>query len=413
MMENKAIDSNYYINESRETFKDYLMQMPNFLTLFLVPIIFMSIGSVLIEMAKDLGTTPENINLIFTFFPIGMIAGQLTSVFYNRRFKRAVIIIIAYAFLIAINVTFFFARHISVFFTLYVVGGYLIGINYIQSTENLLACKIKNKDRLFFIMLSFYPIGALIAPLISSSLVKNEISWRFTYLISAGAILITMVLYILISLNGQNRIIAAKTQKILFREVFVERDKNFIFIMILLVAAIYCTAETVIATWAPTYLRLAKNMDIQSAALSITFFQTFTVLGRFIASVLTGKVKVKTILITISGLAFISIIFFVLSKSRFFLFANISLAGLGFSAMYPLLVSSGSTIYEKGRGILASLIFASLYIGKTMAPFITKKIAETNLTFSITVALVFSGVSSLIIIFLIIYERIKSRKTCI
>ncbi|MCL5073310.1 MAG: MFS transporter [Actinobacteria bacterium] len=262
-------------------------------------------------------------------------------------------------------------------------------------------------------MLSFYPIGALIAPLISSSLVKNEISWRFTYLISAGAILITMVLYILISLNGQNRIIAAKTQKILFREVFVERDKNFIFIMILLVAAIYCTAETVIATWAPTYLRLAKNMDIQSAALSITFFQTFTVLGRFIASVLTGKVKVKTILITISGLAFISIIFFVLSKSRFFLFANISLAGLGFSAMYPLLVSSGSTIYEKGRGILASLIFASLYIGKTMAPFITKKIAETNLTFSITVALVFSGVSSLIIIFLIIYERIKSRKTCI
>jgi len=33
---------------------------------------------------------------------------------------------------------------------------------------------------------------------------------------------------------------------------------------------------------------------------------------------------------------------------------TISLAGLGYSAMYPLLLSSGSTLYEKGRGVLSS-----------------------------------------------------------
>lgn len=393
---------------SRETFKDYLMQIPNFLAFFLVPVSFLSIGPALIEIGRDFSTSPENINLIFMFFPAGIVAGQLTSTFYNRKFKRAQIILASYAFLFAINTILFFAKNISLFYILSIIAGYFIGINYVQSTENILSCKIKNKDRLVLLMISFYPIGALIAPLISSSLVKNNISWRFTYLIIAATVFLIALLYILISLRGENRIIASETQKVSLKEIFTNKKKNTVFIMILLIAVTYIVGETVLSTWSPTYLRLAKGFDIQSAALAVTFFQIFIVAGRFISSIIAGKIKTFTILISISIIALISIIFFVLSDSKFFLYLTISFAGLGYSAMYPLLVSSGSAIYDKGKGILISIVFATAYFGKTLAPYITKKIAEFNLTFSITVALIFSSAAALLIIALIIYNRIKS-----
>jgi fucose permease len=385
--------------------KAYLHQIPNFLTLFLVPITFLSIGPALIEIGKDFGTTPENINLIFTFFPAGMVAGQLTSTFWNRRFKRANIIIAAYSILIAINIYLFFAKNLYMYFILSIIGGYLLGINYVQSTENIIACNIKNKDRLFILMITFYPLGALVAPLISSTLVNNNISWRYTYLVVAISILITLILYIFISLRGQNRIISEEVQKTSLKEIFVDRRKNIVFITTLLVAAVYVASETVIATWSPTYLRLEKGLDITNAAFSITVLMIFMIVGRIIASIIVGKVRAKTIMIFISGIAIIAIIFIVLANTVPQTFFAMALAGIGFSAMYPLIVSSGSAVYEKGRGLLASLIFASAYFGKTLAPYITKLIANYNLTFSITVSLIFSGASTLLIVFLIFYER--------
>jgi fucose permease len=385
--------------------KEYLLQIPNFLTLFLIPIAFLSIGPILIEIGKEFNTTPENINLIFTFFPAGMVAGQLTSTFYNRRFKRSHIILTAYTIMVAINIYLFFSKNLYVYFILSMIAGYMLGINYVQSSENILACSIKNKDRLFILMVIFYPIGALIAPLISSVLINNGVNWRFTFIIIAILIFLTAVLYILISLKGQNRIIAEEVKQVTIKEIFVSRQKNIIFIFTLLIAAIYVASETVISTWTPTYLRLAKGLDIYSSALSITVFMIFMIAGRVVAAIVAGRYEAKIIMLILSAIAISSIIFIFMSNTRFLVFIAMAIAGLGYSAMYPLIISSGSTVYENGRGFLASLLFASAYFGKTLAPYITKLIAEFNLSFSITVSLIFSGVSALLIVFLVLYER--------
>ncbi|MEI7616275.1 MAG: hypothetical protein WCJ54_06130 [Actinomycetota bacterium] len=141
--------------------------------------------------------------------------------------------------------------------------------------------------------------------------------------------------------------------------------------------------------------------------MGVTFFQIFVILGRFIASSLVGKIKVRTILIFLSFLALISIVLFVLSDSKFFIYLTISLVGLGFSAMYPLLLSSGSTLYVKGRGVLSSMIFASAYIGIAASPLITRKIGSFNLTFSILFALIFSVTATISIIFITYYEKYR------
>lgn len=385
--------------------KEYLLQIPNFLTLFLIPISFLSIGPILIEIGKEFNTSPENINLVFTFFPAGMVAGQLTSTFYNRRFKRSHIILTAYTIMIAINVYLFFLENLYVYFALSMVAGYMLGINYVQSSENILACSIRNKDRLFILMIIFYPIGALIAPLISSGLINNGINWRYIFIIIAILIFITAILYILISLKGQNRIIAEEVNQVSIKEIFVNRQKNIIFLVTLIMVAIYVASETVISTWTPTYFRLAKGLDIYSSALSITILMIFMIAGRVIAAIVAGRFEAKIIMLILSAIAIISVIFIFTANTRFLVFVAMAVAGLGFSAMYPLIVSSGSTVYDQGKGFIASMIFASAYFGKTLAPYITKLIAEFNLSFSITVSLIFSGISVLLILFLVLYER--------
>ncbi len=191
-----------------------------------------------------------------------------------------------------------------------------------------------------------------------------------------------------------NKIIANTVQKVSFKEIFTDRNTNIKYVIILLIVTIYIMGETVFGNWTPVYLRLAKGLDIQSAALSVTLFNIFIVVGRFIASSLAGKIKANTILLSISVLAIVSSVFFVFSDTKLFIYLAISLVGLGYSAMYPLLVSSGSTLYKKGQGTLSAIIFAAGYGGKTITPFITKATADKNLTISILVAMIFSGIAA-------------------
>jgi len=82
--------------QKKDRFTDYLIELPNYLSIFITPIYFMIIGPMLIEMSKDTGFSSENLSLIFTFFAIGLIVGQLTSIIYNRFLKRVVILTASY-----------------------------------------------------------------------------------------------------------------------------------------------------------------------------------------------------------------------------------------------------------------------------------------------------------------------------
>ena len=83
----------------------------------------------------------------------------------------------------------------------------------------------------------------------------------------------------------------------------------------------------------------------------------------------------------------------------------VGFAGLGHSGIITLGVSSASTVYKRGRGILASFVFASINAGASAAPFLTRYISSTSMTWSVLIAPVSMGIVSLIIIWKIIYDK--------
>ena len=401
----------FYKMEDRDSFIDYLKEIPNFLSIFIFPVYFMTIGPMLLDMSKSTGISSADLSLIFTFFTVGSILGQLTSVFYNRKFKKIIVILAGYLSIIPFLIFLSFIRNLFLFYLFYFFIGYFAGVIWLQATEYILENKIKNKDRLTTIFLSFYPIGNIAAPLIASVLIKNNLNWRYSYYIILSLVIIIFILYLTLKLRRTVKIAIEEEEEIInFKKIFFDRRINIIFILGCLLLLLYCVSETVIATWSPTFFRSERMFDIQIASLAVSIFWIAIFAGRMIISFIAGRLKSNVIILFISLLALVSMFFLIIVKPKYAILTFMALAGLGCSGIITLGIASTSTVYEKGRGVLASVVYATINIGISAAPFLTRFASRYNMTFSIIIAPIFMLLTSVIIIVKIIYENMATNK---
>jgi FHS family glucose/mannose:H+ symporter-like MFS transporter len=392
---------------AKESIRDYIGEIPNFLSVFITPVYFMTVSPMLLEMSSDTGFSTGNLGLIITFFTIGLILGQLTSVYFNRRFSKISIIIYSYIITIFCLITLYFVRNLNLFYVLYFITGYTAGIIWLQATQYILESKISNKDRLTTIFLSFYPIGNFTGPFIVTSLIKNGINWRYNYFITAFLALVILILYIILKIKHDRSITPGDIEKISFRATFTDKKINTVFLLGCLLLLLYAVSETVIATWSPTFLRTVRFLEIEMASLAVSIFWISILAGRIIVSFIAGRVKTNYIMLTLSCIGFISMAFLVFAKSLWAVFILTGLSGLGCSGIVTLGISSASTVYEKGRGLLASIIFAAVNTGLSSAPFITKLVSNYKMMLSIAMASIFMFLTGVLILIKILYERIN------
>lgn len=389
---------------NRDSFIDYLREIPNFLSVFLVPLLFLTVSPMLIEMSRTTGISAGDLSLVMTFFTIGLIAGQLTSVIYNRRFSKLQVIITGYILVILFLVSLSFTNTKVLFYALYLILGYIAGVIWIQCTTSILENRIKNKDRLTTIFLSFYPIGSMAAPFVSSALINNGISWRYSYYLVAALAVVVIILFLMLK-RGRKGIHAREEERIPIKKIFYNRNRNIVFMLGCLILFFYCISESVVVVWVPTFLRTSRSFDIQNAGLSISIFWFAILIGRMIVSLIAGRFKTNFILLLLSAVAIISLALFIPQYSVFTALLAIAFAGLGHSGIITLGVSSASTVYEKGRGILASIVFGAINAGASLAPFITRSLSGISMALSVMAAPFFMGFTLIFIIVKIIYER--------
>jgi predicted MFS family arabinose efflux permease len=382
----------------KDRFADYLAEIPNFLTAFIYSIFFNLASPILIEISRTTGIVTSDLGFIFTYFTIGAALGMLTSVFYNRRFKKIHVILAGYIILIPLTVIIGFNTNLILFWILYFFSGYLFGVIWMQANQFVLVSKVRNKERIITIFLTFYPIGAFIAPFISSSIISAGFDWRFVYYIVIFMISLNIILYIiLLGRKGESPAIQSEA-RLPLKEIFTDKTKNLIFVLVFLTVCFYCCSEAIVATWTPTFLGLARNLAVQPASFALNLFWLFVIVGRSIVLIIAGRVKAIRIMPVISILAIISMLAFSFFYNKYLIFILISIAGLGYSAMFPLLVSTGSTLFEKGRGLLATFLFLASNIGLALAPAITKFSSKFSLQLSISFSFILMTIVTIIIL---------------
>lgn len=393
--------------KQRDSIVDYLLEIPNFLSVFVFGLFFNMASLILLDISGSTGIEITDLTLIFTFFTVGVVIGQFTSTLYNKRFSNIQVIIACFIGLIPITLVPVFISNLYIFYSVYLIGGFLLGVIWIQASEFVLKNKIQNKDSLMTIHLTFYPIAALIAPIISSAIIRNGLSWRYTYYVIIFFIILTILLYLTLLSRRQGFSKRPEEKRASLGSIFVDRRKNFIFMIMIIAMFCYVLAETIIATWVPTFFREFRGLDVTSAGFILTLFWLFVIIGRVITIVFTGKIKATKIILVLSLIAIPSVLALVFLVPRYLIYIATAVAGLGFSAIFPLIVSTGSTIYEKGRGVLATGLFISANAGITAAPFIVKLTVRSSFIFSLAVSALFI---TLVFILVLIVQMIFTRR---
>ena len=389
----------------KDTLVDYLAEFPNYLSMFLVPVFLLFASPILLDISKSINVEVRNLSLIFSFFTIGQLIGQLTSVLYNIKFSKIAIVTAAYSLLVPLCILLSFANSLYVFYISYFIGGYLLGIIYLQASEFILESKIENKPRLLNILFAFYPLGAFVAPFLSTSVIKSNLSWRFICYIIIVFILLITILYLTVTRKRKYRISDEQKRKIAFKEIFLYRNKNILFLITFILMLVYTIPETIVFTWSPTFFRVERTFDIATAGIIVSIFWISVGIGRFIIGSIAGKINTNYLMLLLLIIASISITFMVFSELKYVIFIAIIFFGLSSSGIYPLLISSGSTIYEAGRGVLITFLYVAEAMGLSIAPYLTRYISKYNMTLSISVSIILLGIILILILIKIFYEK--------
>ena len=380
------------------------MEIPNYLSIFIFALFFLTLSPILLDISASTGIKAGDFNLVFTFFTIGGVIGQLTSILYNRKFSSLTVLVASFIILIPVTLILSRISSLYAFYILYFISGYILGVVWLQANNNIMRSRIKNKDRLTSLALSFYPIGAFVAPYISSSIIGRGMKWQVLYYILIFLIIIIIILYLAIT-RKIGYLSLKRDEKISFKEVFTDKKRNILFILIAVMLAIYAISETVIATWAPTFFRTERSYSIGDAALVVSLFWGGILVGRVIAGMLSGKIKAYYLVLILSSIEAISMVSIYFSGSRNLDLIIIAIVGMGYSAIFPLLVSSGSTVYRLGSGLLLTILFAAANFGISLTPYMTRFFSEFNMLLSISLAPIFMIVFIILSISLIIYSR--------
>lgn len=367
-------------------FLDYLMEIPNFFSLFMFAFFMMITSPILLDISDFFKVRPENMNLIITFFTIGVILGLLNSILLNRKFKKNYIILISYLMTIPILVVLGLTRNLIIFNILYFILGYFFGLIWINANTNLVESRVKNKDSVVNIGHSFFAIGALTAPFLSITLLNRKIDWNIIYFITIFLVLVAVFSYIIILRKRKNTSLRDhKKQSI--KGLFEYKNKNIFFLLSGIMMILAVMSEWIIATWAPTFFRVQKMFSLSSAGFILTSFWIGMLIGRVGISFLSYRLKVRHIMIGSSLVSIIALILTIFINNTLVNIIAIGFVGLGFSGFAPLILSTTSTAYDANKDVVITIIFLFGLSGNALAPYFTKLISGNNMVFSLALTI--------------------------
>lgn len=377
--------------------KSYLMEFPNYLSLFLLSFYMMLASPILLDISKYFNVLPEKMNLIITFFMSGEVIGIIALIFLNKKFSRTNIIIWTHILIIFTLTGLILATSLIIFYVLYFISGCLFGIIFMNANLNMLEGKVKNKDSVINIGYSFFAIGALTSPFIAFSLINKQMNWKLLYLAAIGLALISLISFIFINKKKQPSLLVEK-KTFSMKGIFKYKNKNIYMLFTAILMMLYIMSEVTIFSWAPTFFRIEKLFDLYSASLIVSVFWIGILAGRLIISFLSYKFKAGTLLMVLSVMSIIGLILAIFPAAQRINFIGIGLIGLGFSGIPPLLTSSASKIFGSGKELSLTILFVVGITSGSIIPFLINLLANYSFLISMVIVIIFMVIFTIFVV---------------
>ncbi len=302
--------------------------------------------------------------------------GKLTSLFDSKK-------IISYStFSLSLFLLFFISSknfYLSTFLFLFI--GFFGGLLLTFAGALITYSKGKNSQLYVNVLFFFFSIGVLTTPLVVNFLLEDirklygwYFPWQIAYFYPALLSLFCGLISNFIEFTNIEK------EKKNFISLFLLVLKKYAFFILLISVSVflYVGSESVVNIWVSKFMSeiYPDKITYFQANKILTYIWIGIVFGRFISIIILKKIESFTLLVILNLLTFSFLGLAIFSKSYSISYLSFCLLGIGFSSVFPLLISYAGKTKKEYSDIVFSIFVGSGQIGGALLPYLVGVISE-------------------------------------
>ncbi|MDK2946269.1 MFS transporter [Geotoga petraea] len=333
-----------------------------------------TIAPLMTSIQEGFGISVAKSSIIPLINTIGVMTANIVGSFFIAQIGIKNYLSISYLMALVGSTAFVFSENfiillISVFFIGASTGA---AFTSLSTTISHLDKKYQN----FGMLNAFFGVGGIIAPMITTYFLSQNLNFRSIYLIY-----LFLFILLLIYLNTSKMMTNIKYEAIKFLEALNIIKKRLI-IFSLLIFLFYSGTEISVITWAGNLFVEMFDYTKEFSSLMISYFWITFTAGRFLTDWLNRKFTELNTIIFSSVLFFISLGLILIFKLPYFFI----IVGLAFGPVFPSIQKyANQKLPSREVGMFNGLSFASTGLGAMIISTSMGVIADFNMMLSFSI----------------------------
>lgn len=322
--------------------------------------LFLGVASSLVgAAARNINISPFQIGLLLTIQNVGFmlavwISGTLADTYEKPR------ILLVGSLILALS---FFTFYLTGVFWLNLLIMMLIGagVGTYEGVTDAMLLDMHSKRQSLHINVNhfFVTFGSI---LITVYLIFLEMDWRISLTQSAVVVLILALFYAVVRLPVKK----GQDEDYLQRIRILSREKLVVALFVATVLVVGVELGTIgILT---TYLMEMQGFTQTTSKVGLITFLSGIAIGRIVVGFISRKGQISNYILVLFGLATIFFAFLFIVDLGQWSYISIFLAGLGISALLPLMITLAGIVYPQMAGTVIGSIKVAIPVGGIMIP---------------------------------------------
>jgi len=246
-------------------------------------------------------------------------------------------------------------------------GGIDVTVNY-----SVARMQKRGESHPMSIMHSAYAIGSVVGPIVIGLIIRSGLHWQLVYRGVGGISVLVGVTMLALPFR---RIGIARGETT--SEVESESPARLpMFYIAALILFLYVGLEFGSSKWVGEYFVTVLGSQASVGAFMVSVFWTGLLVGRLGIPILFRKVEHGVLLLSLSLVATTSVAFSILVRSPVVAGIGFFVAGLGCSAIYPLVMTIVGHYFRKGQGKAIGFAATGGAVGALVFPFAMAAVSE-------------------------------------
>lgn len=254
-----------------------------------------------------------------------------------------------------------------------------VGFGMMEVAGNDLAISMERGGRgqLINLLHAAFAVGGIIVPWASSQFLSNGGDWRLVYRVIGIGMLFVAILVIsrpTIAFKISNR----ERDQTRVRCLGKDNRGLALLVVLQLTMGVYVAVELGLAAWLSEFIVAALGEPISKGGAIVSLYWGGLFVGRLGTAILYRGTRHPHLIMVLASVAVVGMCIMVPSNTIGWTAVGTIIAGLGLSALYPLLISVAGTEYSNRRSQVIGLTSASGGIGAMLVPLAISTVAETS-----------------------------------